>query len=197
MHSDSVNAASDFDSIEAVLADIAAGKLVIVVDDEDRENEGDLVMAAEKVTPDAVNFMATHRPRVDLRADHRGARRAARPPAHGAGKSRKLSHGFHRLRGCGERRDHRHQRRTTARAPSRCSSIPKATPQRSRAAGPRLPAARQARRRLAARGAHGGERRSRAARRAAARRRALRNPQCRRHDGAPAGAAEIPKKRTG
>ncbi len=49
-----------FDSIEDVLADIRAGKLVVVTDDADRENEGDLVLAAQKVTPEAVNFMATH-----------------------------------------------------------------------------------------------------------------------------------------
>ena len=49
-----------FDSIEDVIADIAHGRMVILVDDEDRENEGDLVMAAEKVTPEAINFMATH-----------------------------------------------------------------------------------------------------------------------------------------
>ncbi|MEE8414398.1 MAG: bifunctional 3,4-dihydroxy-2-butanone-4-phosphate synthase/GTP cyclohydrolase II, partial [Dehalococcoidales bacterium] len=47
-------------TIEEVVEDIRAGKLVIVVDDEDRENEGDLVIAAEKVTPEAINFMATH-----------------------------------------------------------------------------------------------------------------------------------------
>jgi 3,4-dihydroxy 2-butanone 4-phosphate synthase/GTP cyclohydrolase II len=47
-----------FDSIESVLADLRRGRLVIVVDDADRENEGDLVLAAEKVTPAAVNFMA-------------------------------------------------------------------------------------------------------------------------------------------
>ncbi|HEX3465847.1 MAG TPA: bifunctional 3,4-dihydroxy-2-butanone-4-phosphate synthase/GTP cyclohydrolase II [Candidatus Elarobacter sp.] len=45
------------DSIESAIADVRAGKMVIVMDDEDRENEGDLVMAAEKVTPAAVNFM--------------------------------------------------------------------------------------------------------------------------------------------
>jgi 3,4-dihydroxy 2-butanone 4-phosphate synthase/GTP cyclohydrolase II len=44
--------------VERALADIAAGKMVILVDDEDRENEGDLVMAADKVTPEAINFMA-------------------------------------------------------------------------------------------------------------------------------------------
>src|SRR5204863_6079351 len=46
-----------FATIEEALEDIAAGKMVVVVDDEDRENEGDLVMAAQFVTPDAINFM--------------------------------------------------------------------------------------------------------------------------------------------
>ena len=49
-----------FDSIEAVIAELRRGRMVIVVDDADRENEGDLIMAAEKVTPKAVNFMARH-----------------------------------------------------------------------------------------------------------------------------------------
>ncbi|HEX6207054.1 MAG TPA: bifunctional 3,4-dihydroxy-2-butanone-4-phosphate synthase/GTP cyclohydrolase II [Actinomycetota bacterium] len=49
-----------FASIEEAVEDIAQGKIVIVVDDADRENEGDFVMAAEKVTPEAINFMATH-----------------------------------------------------------------------------------------------------------------------------------------
>lgn len=47
-------------SIEQGLQDLKAGKFLIVVDDEDRENEGDLVMPAEFVTPEAVNFMVTH-----------------------------------------------------------------------------------------------------------------------------------------
>ena len=54
------NEENSFDSIESAIADIAAGKMVIVTDDESRENEGDLVMAAEKVTPQAVNEMALH-----------------------------------------------------------------------------------------------------------------------------------------
>jgi 3,4-dihydroxy 2-butanone 4-phosphate synthase / GTP cyclohydrolase II len=45
-------------SIEQAIADFQAGKILIIVDDEDRENEGDLAMAAEKVTPEAINFMA-------------------------------------------------------------------------------------------------------------------------------------------
>lgn len=47
-------------SVEEAIADIRAGKMVILVDDEDRENEGDLTIAAEYVTPEAINFMATH-----------------------------------------------------------------------------------------------------------------------------------------
>ena len=47
-------------SIEEILADFKAGKMVILVDEEDRENEGDLVLAADFVTPDAINFMAKH-----------------------------------------------------------------------------------------------------------------------------------------
>jgi 3,4-dihydroxy 2-butanone 4-phosphate synthase/GTP cyclohydrolase II len=70
-----------FDPIEDVLADIRAGKLVVVTDDADRENEGDLVLAAEKVTPEAVNFMATHGrglicvPVTEERADELGLQR--------------------------------------------------------------------------------------------------------------------------
>ncbi len=49
-----------FATIEQALEALRRGEMIIVVDDEDRENEGDLVMAAEKITPEAVNFMATH-----------------------------------------------------------------------------------------------------------------------------------------
>ena len=49
-----------FASIEEAAAQIREGRMVIIVDDEDRENEGDLVCAAEKVTPEIINFMATH-----------------------------------------------------------------------------------------------------------------------------------------
>ena len=71
------------DTIESAIQDIRDGKMIIVVDEEDRENEGDLTMAAEKVTPDAVNFMATHGrgliclPMTAERLD------AAQDPAHG------------------------------------------------------------------------------------------------------------------
>src|SRR4026209_547552 len=49
-----------FATIEAALEDIREGKFVVVVDAADRENEGDLTIAAQFATPDAVNFMATH-----------------------------------------------------------------------------------------------------------------------------------------
>ncbi len=52
--------ARQFNTIDAVIADLQKGKMVIVVDDADRENEGDLVMAGQFVTPEAVNFMAKH-----------------------------------------------------------------------------------------------------------------------------------------
>src|SRR5213592_1337380 len=70
-----------FDAIDDVVSDIAKGRMVIVTDDADRENEGDRVMAAEKVTPEAVNFMATHgrglicAPLSNERAQQRGLQR--------------------------------------------------------------------------------------------------------------------------
>ncbi len=65
-------------TIEEALEDIRAGKVIIVVDDEDRENEGDFICAAETVTPDIINFMATHgrglvcTPMEEKRADELG-----------------------------------------------------------------------------------------------------------------------------
>lgn len=53
-------AEASLSDIEDVIADIERGRMVVLVDDEDRENEGDLVMAAEAITPQAINFMITH-----------------------------------------------------------------------------------------------------------------------------------------
>jgi len=58
IHPSAMDAA--FSDIEEIIADIKAGKMVVMVDDENRENEGDLIMAAEKVRPEDVNYMATH-----------------------------------------------------------------------------------------------------------------------------------------
>jgi 3,4-dihydroxy 2-butanone 4-phosphate synthase/GTP cyclohydrolase II len=49
-----------FVSIDVAIEELRAGRMIVVVDDEDRENEGDLTMAAEMITPEAINFMATH-----------------------------------------------------------------------------------------------------------------------------------------
>jgi 3,4-dihydroxy 2-butanone 4-phosphate synthase/GTP cyclohydrolase II len=51
---------SEFNTVEEAIAEIKAGHMIIVVDDEDRENEGDFIMAAETVTPDAINFISKH-----------------------------------------------------------------------------------------------------------------------------------------
>jgi len=59
-HSQATGPKSAFVSIEEAIAEIKAGRVIVVVDDEDRENEGDLVFAAEKVTPAAINFLAKH-----------------------------------------------------------------------------------------------------------------------------------------
>src|SRR5438309_4657601 len=72
--------APTFSSIEEAVAAIRRGDIVIVVDDPDRENEGDFVMAADRVTPEAVNFMITHGrgllclPVTEERADRLGFR---------------------------------------------------------------------------------------------------------------------------
>src|SRR5579872_5533381 len=51
---------SPFCDVETALEEIRAGRMIVVIDDEDRENEGDLTMAAEKITPEAINFMAKY-----------------------------------------------------------------------------------------------------------------------------------------
>jgi 3,4-dihydroxy 2-butanone 4-phosphate synthase/GTP cyclohydrolase II len=51
---------SPFTDVPTAIEEVRAGRMIVVIDDEDRENEGDLTLAAEKVTPEAINFMATH-----------------------------------------------------------------------------------------------------------------------------------------
>src|SRR5208283_1562367 len=58
--SDEAKQSRVFVSIDAAIEELKAGRMIVVVDDEDRENEGDLTMAAELVTPEAINFMAMH-----------------------------------------------------------------------------------------------------------------------------------------
>ena len=60
IHSDDEMSEIEFDTVEEAVEAIRRGEMVIVADDEDRENEGDLVCAAERITPEAINFMAMH-----------------------------------------------------------------------------------------------------------------------------------------
>src|SRR3954463_7815431 len=82
-------ATTTFATVEEAVDDVRAGRFVIVVDDPDRENEGDLVIAAQFATPEAINFMATHARGLiclcltEERADHLGLR--PMPPRGGGG----------------------------------------------------------------------------------------------------------------
>ena len=59
-------------TIDEAIEEIKNGKVIIVVDDEDRENEGDFICAAETITPAIVNFMATHGRKLNMCATYRG-----------------------------------------------------------------------------------------------------------------------------
>ena len=59
-HTALANTNTHISSVEEIIIELAAGRMVVVVDDEDRENEGDLLMAADHVTPEAINFMARY-----------------------------------------------------------------------------------------------------------------------------------------
>ena len=61
-----------FDRVADAIEDIRQGKMVIVADDEDRENEGDLVCAASEITPESINFMTKFGARLDLCGDDGG-----------------------------------------------------------------------------------------------------------------------------
>lgn len=79
-----------FDSVEDAIADIAAGKAVIVVDDEDRENEGDLIFAAEHATPELVAFMVRHTSGyICAPLTEEDCERLALPPAHHTNQDRR------------------------------------------------------------------------------------------------------------
>ena len=100
-----------FATVEEALEEIRQGRQIVLVDDEDRENEGDLTMAAEKITPEAVNFMAKYgRGLVCLaltedRCDELGL------PLMSPGEYLKLRHGLHRIDRRAARHHHRNQHR--------------------------------------------------------------------------------------
>ncbi len=89
-------AASVFDRVEDILADLAAGKMVVIVDDEDRENEGDLLMAAEKVRPEDINFMARFGRGLICLTLTRERCAPAAPAADGQRHRSRAAHQFHR-----------------------------------------------------------------------------------------------------
>ena len=185
----STPATTQFATVEEALEEIAAGRMVVVVDDEDRENEGDLVMAAEFVSADDINFMATHAARLDLPRALAGALRRAGPRAHVAEERDGAPDAVHRHDRGARGRDHRDQRgRPRAHDPHR--GRPGQGPGRHRRRRPRQPAQGPRRRRPGAHGAHRGLRRPRADGGAAAGRRDLRGDERGRVDGArrrPAG----------
>ena len=169
-------------TIEAAVEAIAAGQVVIVMDAEDRENEGDFICAAEKVTPEIVNFMITHgrgqlcmpilpetAERLDLPPIVREQHGPAADGLHRAGGSSQLPHGRHRARS-GPRR-------------SRRSSIRTSKPADFVRPGPPLPAGGQGGRRAAAGRPYRVRRRSGPDGRPEAGRRAHRNPRPERRSG--------------
>ena len=126
-------AAMTIASVPEIIAELRLGRMVILVDDEDRENEGDLIFAAEFVTPEIDQLHGDARARPDLPDAHRGALPAAQPRADGhrttARRSARTSPCRSRRRG----RDHRHlgrrprahdpgRRRSGRRAPTTSSS---------------------------------------------------------------------------
>ena len=100
-----------FSTIEDAAEDIKNGKMIIIVDDEDRENEGDLVCAAEKVTPEIINFMVTHARGFDLSAFDRRTLRLSAIAAADAGKHFGFRHGFYNFHRSKRRRNDRNFRR--------------------------------------------------------------------------------------
>ena len=181
---------SPFAPIEDAVEAIRDGEMIIVVDDEDRENEGDLTIAAEKVTPEAINFMATHGrgliclPMTEERLDE------LEMPLMVAQNTAQFETAFCvpieakgvTSTGISARRSRRDG------AGGDRSDDPAVG---SGAARPHVPAARAQRRRAGARRPDRSGGRSRAHRRALSGRRHLRNHERGRHDGARAGADEV------
>ena len=169
---------------EEIIDEARNGRMFVLVDDEDRENEGDLIIPAQMATPDAINFMATPRPRPDLPRDDRAsassssacssmsrdnrtrhetafttsieAREGVTTGISAADRARTISVAIDAAKGA---RRHRHPR-------------------------PRVPAGRARRRRAGARRAYRGGGRHLAPRRAQSVGRDLRDHERRRHDGA-------------
>ena len=178
------------------LEEIRAGRMVVILDSEDRENEGDLVMAAQYATPEAINFMATHGRGLiclaltEARCDQLGLQ------AGGEAQRGALRDRLHRA-DRGPPRHHDRDLRAGPLAHDHGRDRPRRRPRRPGQARPRLPAARPVGRRAAARRPHRGGGRPRPPRRADPRGRDLRDQQPRRHDGPRAGAGARTRPSTG
>ena len=134
------------DTIEEAIAAIAAGELVVVVDDTDRENEGDLIMAAAKATPEQIAFMIRHTSGIICAPMPSRARRRAEPRADGRQQPRPDAHRLHRLGRLPGRPDHRHLGRGAHQHGARARQR-QLRGRRLPAARPHLPADRARRRR--------------------------------------------------
>ena len=179
-----------FSTIEEAIAATKAGRMVIVVDDEDRENEGDLTMAASKVTPEAINFMAKHgRGQICLSMTRAAARRA-RDPAGGLVQHHTVRDRVLRADRRQAQRDDRHLGGRSRRHGPR-GDRPEDDGRRPGAARSHVAAAIAGRRRAGARRADRGGGRSGADGRSLSGRRHLRNHERGRHDGPRAGADEV------
>ena len=179
-----------FSPIEEIIEDIKAGKMVIVCDDEDRENEGDLTMAAELVTAEDINFMATHgRGLICLPMAGEIVDRLDIPEMVTHNSSR-MGTAFTASIEAKDGHHHRHlRRRQGPHLPGRRGRGDR--PRGPRHAWPRLPPAGEARRRLAARRPDRGRRGPRQARRPEAGWRDLRDHERGRHDGPGARPREV------
>ena len=184
------NPMKPLNSIEEILADIAAGRMVVIMDDEDRENEGDLIMAAQKVRARGHQLHGALRPRPHLPDADRRTLPPAAAAAHGQRDASRTSHQLHAVHRSGRRRHHRHLRaRSRAhghhRGEAECASRGSA-PARTHLSGDGA-----ARWRAHARRSHRGGLRSRAARGARSFRGDRRDHERRRHHGAPSGSRSV------
>ena len=108
-----------FNTIDEILEDLRLGKMAVIMDDEDRENEGDLIMAADCARPQDVNFHGALRPRTHLFDAHARALPSIAPAAHGERYRLHASHQLHSVDRGRRGGDHREYPRTIARTRSR------------------------------------------------------------------------------
>ena len=128
-----------FATVEEAIEEFRQGRQIVLVDDEDRENEGDLALPAEKITPEAINFMAKHgRGLICLALTEDRCDELNLPPMSPVNTSA-LRHGLHRIHRRASRHHHRHQRRRSRHHDSHGHRSGHA-PRRSWPPRPRLPA---------------------------------------------------------